>query len=153
MDIKIRQATLSDLDKINILQCKLINFESVVDPTIKKGVKEYYDVRALIKSKNARFLVAEVDSVIVGCGFGEIIKDVEWSVYDKIGYIGLMFVEKYFCSKDVGGMIIDNLIDWFKNQKINCVSLKVYEDNSDTIKSYQKKGFKNFVNEMRVNII
>jgi ribosomal protein S18 acetylase RimI-like enzyme len=152
MDINIRQAKLSDLDKINALQAKLIQFERRLDPTIKKGIKEYYDVSKLLKSKKVLFLVAEVKNKVVGCGFGQIKYAVEWVIDDKEGYIGLMFVSEKYRSKGIGGMIIDDLILWFNENKINSVSLKVYDNNINAIKSYQKKGFERFLVEMRSNI-
>src|SRR3989338_336880 len=88
--MNIRKATLDDFSALHLLQQKLVRHERPFDPTIKEGDVEYYDLKHLIVSEKAQFLVAEIGGSIVGCGFGELRKDVPYSVNKHIGYIGLM---------------------------------------------------------------
>lgn len=149
----LRHATLSDLSSLKQFQQRLVIYERPFDSTIpKKGEVTYYDIRELIESDKAQFLVAEADHKIVGCGFGQIRKDAYWSVNKQVGYIGLMFVDEQWRNQGIGRLVISALLSWFKENNIFDVRLKVYEENHDAVKAYKKCGFKDYVKEMRCTI-
>jgi GNAT superfamily N-acetyltransferase len=152
MEIEIRQAKLSDLDILKKFQGKLVDFERPLDPTIKNGDVGYYNLENKLKSSNVLFLIAEAGGKPAGCGFGEIMKSVKWSKHKYKGFIGMMFVEKEFRGKGIGGMIIERIVEWFRKEKINDVRLQVYEKNASAVKAYMKSGFKSHILEMRLEL-
>lgn len=147
----IRPAQLSDLGALKNFQQQLVKHERPFDSGIpKKGVVEYYDIEALIKSRNANFLVAEIDNKTVGCAFGQIRdNDADWALNKKYGYIGLMFVDEKFRKLRIGKLIIDSIIQWFNEKNISDIRLKVYEKNVGAVNAYRKYGFKDFVLELQ----
>lgn len=153
MEIKIRPAKLNDVPVLDSFQNKIGVHERPLDPAIKRRGKIRYHslntIKRLINSKNSIVLIAEVDGKPAGCGFGEIQKTKgNWSRYKNKGYIGMMFVEKRYRIKGIGGMIIDKLLRWFKKNKIKDIRLQVYENNVGSVEFYKKHGFKNYILEM-----
>ena len=153
MEIKIRKATSNDLNIIKEFQNQLVEYERPFDSTIpKQGLVEYYNLQLLIESEKVNFLVVEVNEKIIGCGFGEIRSDIEWSSNSLIGYIGLFFIEKEFRNKGISGLIFKELIKWFKENNIKDIRLKVYSENEKAVNAYKKYGFKGHMLEMRYEI-
>ena len=150
MDIKIRPAKISDLLFLENFQQQLVDFEKPFDQSIPKtGKVEYYNLKELLESEETNFLVAENESRVIGCGFGQIRKDNYWSVNEKIGYVGLVFVEEGFRGNGIAKLIVDKLIDWFKEKGISDIRLEVYSENLGALKAYRKCGFKDFSVKMR----
>ena len=152
MGIKIRKASHSDIETLKAFQRKLVEFERPFDPTIKKGDVEYYNIKNKLNSDKVRFLIAEADGKPVGCGLGEIMKNVKWSVHKYKGYIGLMFVEEDFRGKGISKMIIEDIIKWFKENKIKDARLLVYAENKGAVRAYEKAGFKHLMDEMKLDL-
>ena len=149
MNTIVRTATLSDLPALRQLQQQLIQFERPFDPTMPSGHVEYYNLRELLHSEKVKCLVVETEGRIVGCGFGKIKRNPEWPKSPKIGYIGLMFIEKNYRHQGIGNQIITSLLHWFKECQISDIRLKVYAHNSKALKAYEKYGFTSFMTEMR----
>ena len=150
MEVTLRQARESDIPLLKLFQKKLVDSERPFDPTIpREGEIEYYSLKELLESKEVNFLVVEAEKKIVGCGFGEIRKNVEWARSKRIGYIGLMFVEEEFRGNKIGKMLVDRLCEWFKEKKVGDIRLKVLKKNIKAISLYQRAGFEEFIVEMR----
>ena len=152
MDIKIRKAGHSDLETLKKFQAELVKFERPFDHTIKKGNVEYYNIPNKINSDKVRFLIAEYNKKPVGCGIGQIMKNVKWSKYKYKGYLGLMFVDEEFRGKGISKMIMKDIIKWFSKNKIKDIMLQVYAENTAAVKAYEKAGFKTQILEMKLNI-
>src|SRR3989344_2763294 len=104
--MKIRPAKISDVRVIKMLQGGLVDFERAFDNRIKDGKVQYYNVLNILRDSNAKLLVCEIDNKIVGCGFGEIMKEPDWVKNRKYGYIGMMFVHKDYRNQGIGKKII-----------------------------------------------
>jgi ribosomal protein S18 acetylase RimI-like enzyme len=153
MNIKIRQAVIGDLPILNNFQSNLVSHERPFDSTIPKdGVVEYYNIEKLITSETVYMLVAEKEGKIIGCAFGEIRNAPSWSVNDRMGYVGLFFVEDKVRGQGVGKSIINELFTWFKDQKISDIRLQVYSQNKNAIEAYRKYGFEDYALEMKCKI-
>ena len=150
MSFKVRQASIEDLKAVEHLQQQLVSYERPFDNTIPKtGEVYYYDLKKLLRSKQAKVMVVEAEGKVVGCGFGEIQKDVQWSINKNVGYIGLMYVEQNARGKGVGKMIITALLDWLKEKNMKDVRLRLYNENEDAHRAYRSYGFQDFIMEMR----
>lgn len=149
MKVKIRSAKSSDIKALDEFQNKLAVYERPFTPTIKReGTIRYYDIEKLISSDKSLLLVAEDDSNLIGCCFGEIRNNEDWSANEFHGYIGLMFTEEKYRSKGVGKLLIDKVLEWLKDKGIKDIRLKVYDKNTKAIDFYKSLGFKNHIVEM-----
>ena len=153
MEVKIREATLKDIEVLDNLQNKLGQYEKNFHPFIKKKGRIMYhtlkDLRELIKSKNALVLLAEINEKVIGSGFCRILKNTaDWSVYSKRAIIRQVFVEEKYRRRDIGKRIIDKLVDWLHKRKIYDIRVMVLSENSNALKAYHKYGFKEYVFEM-----
>lgn len=148
--MNIRVATKKDLEKILSFQDLLVDQDRVSDDTIpRSGSVAYYDIQKLLIADDVKFLVIEVTGAVVGCGFGQIKKDKEWSVKKKIGYIGLVFIEEKYRHKGFGKLLFDKLCTWFKENKIVDIRLDTYAENIQAIEAYRTYGFQEFIVVMR----
>lgn len=147
----IRVARISDVLALYSLQKRLISYERNYDKAMKRNAVYYppKELRRLIKSRNGRILVAEIDGEIVGCGFGRITKAEGWDAFDKKGYVGSMFVDPKFRGKGIGKKILSGLLDWFKERKVKDVQLNVYPNNERAVSFYEGFGFKSHLMYMR----
>lgn len=150
--MNIRRATASDRVTISSFQDKLVMYERPFDSRIKDGKVAYYNIQKLLGSRNSYVAVAEEGGVLIGCGFGEILREQKWCRNSRFGYVGLMYVDENSRGKGVGKKLLTSIISWFKTKNIHEIRLKVYSENVNAIRAYANNGFKEFVKEMRLDI-
>ncbi|MCF6349079.1 MAG: GNAT family N-acetyltransferase [Flavobacteriaceae bacterium] len=149
MNIKIRKATLNDLDVLLNFEQQLIDVERPMDPSLEQKKKiNYFDIPEFITSDTAEMYVAIVDNKIVGCGYGLIKQNKSKFTQKKQGYIGFIFVKEEYRGKGVNKCIFEAIFNWFKTKGIIEIRLSVYEKNPRAIKAYEKIGFKKNLVEM-----
>ena len=146
----VREATLEDLPKLKEFEQSLIAFERPFATNLKKGAITYYDINDLIVRKNALFLVAEMDGVLVGSGYGLLKNAVPYKMPAEFTYLGFMYVIPSYRGKGIIGKIIERLIKWSHEKNIYEIQLDVYAENEWAIKAYEKKGFKPDLLKMRL---
>jgi len=149
MNIKIRKATLDDLDILLDFEQQLITVERPMDISLEQHKKiNYYDINEFIKSNNAEVFVAVFNNEIVGSGYG-LIKQNENHFAEKLhGHVGFMFVKKRYRGKGISKLLLNTIFDWFKTQNITEIRLQVYDINDSAIKAYEKAGFEKNLIEM-----
>jgi GNAT superfamily N-acetyltransferase len=146
----LRSAKPSDLSTLNQFQQRLVNHERPFDPGIpREGEVKYYDIEELIEADNTNLLVVESENRIIGCGFGQIKKNLLWATNKDYGYVGLMFVDEGFRKQNIGKLIVEALIDWFKEKNISDIRIKVYKNNAVAVEAYKSYGFNDFVLELQ----
>lgn len=152
MNIAFRTATEADIPLLREFEQKLINHERSVEPTVKKEVPlTYYDIpKMLTETDKVLMLIAEVDGEPAGCGFARIRPSENCYTYSQHGYLGLIYVEESQRGQNVGGKIIDKLVEWLHEHNINDVILRVYAANVSAVKAYEKYGFAHYVHEMKL---
>ncbi len=151
MNLSFREASIEDVALLRAFESQLINYERALEPTlIQTGHLEYYDIPKLITDQNARIIIVEVDNKPVGCGLGQIKENDACYNEKKYGYIGLMYVMPDQRGKNIGGLVMQQLVNWFKERNISEVRLKVYAKNSIAIQSYEKFGFEHYIQEMKL---
>jgi len=153
MIVRIRKATLHDLDILLEFEQGLILAELPMDDTIiSTEITHYYDIPAYIKSADTLMLVAENDKEVIGCGYGKIMDSPIWSTNQQYGHIGFMFVKDAHRGQGISNLIIDKLCEWFKENNLKEARLKVYEKNPGAIKAYKRSGFEELRREMSVKL-
>ncbi len=71
-DIVVRKAALEDLATLNRFQQGIVDAERGFDSTIKDGAVQYYDIAGMLTCDDIHFVVAEVGTRLVGCGYARI---------------------------------------------------------------------------------
>jgi ribosomal protein S18 acetylase RimI-like enzyme len=152
IEIKIRKASLVDLQQLLVFEQDIIKTERAFDPTLKPDPINYYDLRSLIASPLAEVIVAEADNKIIASGYARIDRSKPFLKHTTHAYLGFMYVLPEYRGQGINKRIIDALKKWAATQNITEFSLEVYCDNVSAIKAYEKIGFSRYILEMRFNL-
>lgn len=150
--ITIRKASLHDLDTLLAFEQGLITAERPMDPCLAMGHINYYDIPALIRASQSVIMMAFDGDKPVGCGSGRIMESAGHLHESHYGHVGFMYVSEEYRGRGISGIIINSLLEWFREKGLREVRLRVYEVNSPAIKSYTKIGFMEHQKEMRLEL-
>ncbi len=148
----IRKATQEDLPVLMKFMKGLVEAERPMDPTIKEGHVEYYNLSDIIKNEDSELFVVELDKELVASGYAKIKDDRPYLKHDKQGYLGFMFVPEKHRGNGYNKLIMDALLQWCKDRNIFEIRLDVYNDNPSAIRAYEKVGLKKHLITMRMSI-
>ena len=151
-EIKIRKASLLDLEQLLAFEQDLIKTERPFDPTLKPDPINYYDLRSMLTSPLVEVVVAEADNKIIASGYARIERSKTFLKHSNHAYLGFMYVLPEYRGQGINKRIIDTLKNWAATQNITEFSLEVYYDNISAIKAYEKIGFSKYILEMRFNL-
>ena len=149
--ITFREATLEDKPVLLQFEQQLIAYERPFDSLLKDNCT-YYDLDFLIQSKDAKLIVASVDNTLIASGYAKILKAKPYHKITEYTYMGFMYVDPKFRGQGVIQNIIEQLKQWSISLNIFETRLEVYSENTSAIKAYQKKGFKNRMIEMKMDL-
>ncbi|MDB5137898.1 MAG: family N-acetyltransferase [Mucilaginibacter sp.] len=150
--IKIRKASLNDLDILLGFEKGVINTERPFDVTIQSGDIHYYDIAGMIRSPDVEVVVAESGSEIIGSGYARIENSKIYFNHQKHAYLGFMFVKPDYRGKGVNQKVIEALQQWAISRNVTEFRLEVYNDNLPAIKAYEKIGFAKLMIAMRMEL-
>ncbi len=156
MNFKIRKATLNDIDTIVELNKQLADYHRKIDKYYKpgsetrKGFKKY--LLEIIGKRNVKIIVVEINNKIIGYFIGTIEKAKPFVVPKRIGRVSDAFVEEKYRKSGIGKMMFNELIQWFKKNKIKHIELSVDSRNEIGIKTWQKFGFREFMKKTRLDL-
>ena len=150
-DLIIRAAVQADLPILKEFEQGIISTERPFNDSLKSEYICYYDIGALIDSKNSSVLVAEDDGVIVGSGYARIRESKAHLTHDFHVYLGFMYVAPTHRGQGINQLVIQSLISWGKNQGMQDFYLEAYADNNSALKAYEKLGFKTSLLEMKLS--
>ena len=151
-EVKIRKATLNDLEQLYIFEQNIIQAERPFDPTLKRERTNYYNVKEMIKAVDVEVVVAELDDKIIGSGYARIEKSKPYLQHSKHAYLGFMYVLPEFRGQGINKRIIEALQDWAMLQNVPELRLEVYYENINAIKAYEKIGFSKHMLQMRLKL-
>ncbi len=156
MNLKIRKATLNDIEAIVRLNEQLANYHRKIDKYYKPGSEIEKSFRKhlseIIRKRNVKIMVAEIDDKVIGYFIGKIEKAKSFIASKKIGKISDAFMEEKYRKSGIGRMMFNELVQWFKKNKIKHIELSVDSRNETGIKAWQKFGFKEFMKKMRLDL-
>lgn len=146
INYKIVDAKIEDIPTLIEMQHKLGEVDKTYDYRIAKDKKvEYFDKKALeklIKSKFGKILLVKVKNQIIGCCYGEIIKQkASFAKFQNLGFMSILYIEKEYRNKSLGRKVFQGIVDWLLDNKIEDIRFSVYTDNKKGIKLYKKLGF------------
>lgn len=147
--IKIREATIDDLNILKSFEQAIIQYEREFTSNLKEDPISYYDLESLIEDENVHVLVASIDDVVVASGYALIKESSPYKIPEKYAYLGFMYVVPAYRGKGINGAIVDKLIAWAKSRKLTEIQLDVYAENEIAINAYSKRGFKANLLNMR----
>ena len=150
--IKIRKATLDDLESLLAFEQDLIKTERPFDPTVKPDPVNYYDLKTMLTASHIEVVVAEINNKVIASGYARIDKSKPFLIHENHAYLGFMYVLPEYRGKGINKQIIERLKKWAALQGINEFRLEVYYDNSSAMKAYEKIGFSRYSLEMRFNL-
>jgi GNAT superfamily N-acetyltransferase len=148
--LAIRRASLRDLGVILRFQRGVVDAERPYDSTLKDGAIRYYDFEQLLNSEQVHFVIAELDGAAIGCGFARVDAAKPYVKHDRVGYLGLMFVEPAHRGRGVNSAVIVELKRWCRTRGVHELRLEVYPGNASAVKAYEKAGFMPQMLEMRM---
>ena len=149
--VRIRKATLADLETLLGFEQGVISAERPFDVTLKSDTR-YYDIEKMIEASNVELLVAELDNEVIGSGYARIEAAKPYNQHSQHAYLGFMYVKPEHRGKGINKMIIDELARWSATQHITELRLDVYHPNESAIKAYEKFGFVKHMVHMRMGI-
>ena len=150
--ITIRKATIEDLSILYEFEQGVLKAERPMDKTLKISKTYYYDIPNLISELNVELVIAEINGVIVGCGYARIKQARDCFQFDQFSYLGFMFTKEEYRGKGVNKMIMNYLYDWSLSRGIYEVRLEVYPSNNAAIKAYEKVGMQATMHTMRIDL-
>lgn len=151
-EIKIRKASLPDLEQLLDFEQDMVKTERPFDPTLKPDPVNYYDLKAMLTDQRIEMVVAEVNNKIIASGYARIDKAKPYLRHGHHAYLGFMYVVPEFRGQGINKKIMDVLKNWAVAQNITEFRLEVYCDNVSAIKAYEKFGFSRYFLEMRFNL-
>lgn len=153
MTLKIRKINKKDKEIFNKFEKELAYFEGDLDKNITHPEKiEYNNFSKLINSNKSCCYLAIYNDNPIGYGVG-IVKKNSSAFKDKnYGCIETIYIYKKYRKLGVGKKIFIKIKKWFISKGIGYIRLKGFSDNYGAIKSYEKWGFKYYINEMIYNI-
>ncbi len=149
-DVKIRTATLDDMDILLEFEQGVIKAERPFDVTLDADPITYYKLEELIVSDDASLVVAEIEGKIIGSGYALIKPARHYLNHGFYSYLGFMFTLPDYRGRGVNTKIIESLKQWSYSKGLREIRLTVYDENHGAIRAYEKGGFKKHIIEMRL---
>jgi len=150
--LRIRDARPSDIPQLLQFEQELVKAERPFDPTIRPDPVSYYDLREYVNSDMVKVVVAEVDGKIVSSGYAYEKEARPYLDHATYAHLGFMYTVPEYRGKGINKKLIDVLLDWARSNELTEVRLTVYDDNTSAIKAYEKVGFTNHLQEMRLRL-
>jgi len=146
--IKIRKATLDDLDTVVSFCVKLTDIHHAFNDYYKPGKDIENSLRETytqdLMSEEVLILVAEDRGKIIGY-FDTAIKYAEkFKSVDAVAYIYDVFILPEYRRKGLLKQFMDIAIKAYKEQGLNVFELRVDVNNKDAMNAWLKMGFQNW---------
>ena len=151
--VTVRPASLADLDRLLEFEQAIIETERPFDRTISPGADvHYYDLAALISSRDAEVLVAEIGPYVVASGYARIDASNLYLRHREHSYLGFMYVVPQHRGKGINKRIIEGLEAWSRSRGVTEMRMEVYAENGPAVKAYEKSGYSKLILEMRKSL-
>ncbi len=148
----IREAGEKDTKDIVGLLEQVVDYQRKLDKNYKSfSSYENLDknIASSITRRDTKIFVAESDGEIIGYCEGGIDKAPNYTNFKKMGFIDTLIVDKKHRKKGSGEKLVNALIKWFKEKKINYMELGVDTRNVSGVKFWNSRGFSEYRLKMR----
>ena len=152
--VTVRPAELDELPLLLKFEQAIIEAERPFDETIRSGPDvRYYDLEELMSSPDAKVIVAQVNSEVVGSGYARIEISDSYLKHELHSYLGFMYVVPEHRGKGINQVIVEALEAWSRSKGVLEMQLEVYADNTSAIKAYKKAGYDHLILTMRKGLV
>lgn len=148
INFKIRKAKIVDLKDILRLNSDLFKkeykeYDKSLDLswTYSAG-KRYFKDR--IRKRNGLVEVVENNGKIIGYMCGGIAERLVYRKKAKYAELENMIIDKKFRGKGIGKRLVEDFINWCKENKSDFVVVTAFVKNEPTVNFYRKLGFKDY---------
>lgn len=148
--VAIREATIEDIPTLKRMEQGVVEAERPFNSMLKEGPVSYYDIGALIASKQSMVLVADHHGQAIGSGYATLNDSLPYLQHASHAYLGFMYVEPNFRRQGIIQRILDELRDWSYGRGVRDFYLEAYSDNTSAIRAYEKYGFRRNLIEMKL---
>lgn len=152
MEFYIRIAKNKDVDSLNLLFQKLLEYEREnYDKNIKDNlcVDSFFDNK--ISDQNNVILVAQLDKKIVGYLYGYV-DDTNKIKAEFEAFINSIYVEEQYRNEGIGTELIKNFIDKVKSKNAKYVYIENLVSNEVAKYLYSKLGFNLFKENRKLEL-
>jgi len=154
--MKVRKANKKDIKRIVELNSQLADYHAKLDAYYKRGkdCRKGFGklLKKIISKRNYRIIVAEDNGKMCGFFIGQINIARPYARPKKIGGLSTAFVCEECRNSGIGKALFDDLIGWFRKNKIKNVELSVDFRNKIGNKAWKKFGFRDFMKRMRLDL-
>lgn len=113
---------------------------------VLSAIKERAESRFDAKDENIRILVAECDGELVGYAVGEIYEEglTNDNGTGRMGLFDELYLDEKARGQGMGQKLLDEIIDWFRENDISRIKLHAYSWNKKAIDMYKRNGFNEY---------
>jgi len=151
-DAVIRVALPEDVVSISKLWQKFMEYNAQFDDSFQVKPKIVgpfaRELQQRLSDPNYRLAVVEFDDELVGYCLSYVSKKPYFFKLGKFGFIGDLFVLENYRRNGFGRMLVDDANAFFKRKKVEQVELLVANDNVNTVKFWEKLGYKTLLQWM-----
>lgn len=151
-EVTIRVALPEDVVSISKLWLKFMEYNARFDNSFKvksKIVGRFArELGQRLDDPNYRLAITEIENEIVGYCLSYVSRKPYFFKLGKFGFIGDLFVLESHRRKGYGHLLVKDAQEFFKRKKVKQVELLVANGNVDTIKFWEKMGFKSLLRWM-----
>ncbi len=106
------------------------------------------ELQQRLDDPNYRLAVVEFDDELVGYCLSYVSKKPYFFKLGKFGFIGDLYVLEAYRRNGFGRMLVDDANAFFRRKRVSQVELLVANDNVNTIKFWEKLGYKTLLQWM-----
>lgn len=143
----IRKAKVTDFEAIVVLAKQLWETEKPFDSNLTDNYYESTEGRESllkdIKSRKRFFMIAEIDSKVVGFVDGNIIKN-DGVYREDVAYLNRIAVLNDYRGLGIGARLIDEFKLVVKENNCGAIKINAFMSNKPAVNLYKKKGFEDY---------
>ena len=144
-DLIIRIASTPDLDELARLRLSLQQHLEASNPRIwriteegERRLKE--ELERMFSEEDGKMVVAAAGGELVGFAYGKVFRRSTYSP-NNVGQISMVFVQEKFRRRGIGRLLVEELCQFFRAEKVEEVTLRYVLENREAEKFWNDLGF------------
>ena len=142
----IRVALPEDVVAISRMWLKFMDYNSKFDQSfqVKSKIVGRFarELQQRLDDPNYRLAVAEIGDELAGYCLSYVSRKPYFFRLGKFGFVGDLFIREEYRRRGYGKLLVDDAHAFFKRKKVSQIELLVAQSNVNTIKFWEKLGYK-----------